>query len=137
MGSTAARALVRQGTNDRAELGLDQGLIDRLGRLADPVIDLGGLQCIQDFQQGRLVQGHRVLCPSARTIGVGLADHHTVALLRASGTPSGPGYLHHQKGRGPRLHSVQGRGLASAGQEPVRPTTSTSAPLGAVPGRRR
>jgi hypothetical protein len=29
-------------------------------------------------------------CPSARTIGVGLADHHTVALLTRSGAPSGP-----------------------------------------------
>src|SRR3712207_2295590 len=28
------------------------------------------LQCVEHLEQGRLVQGHRVLCPSARTIGV-------------------------------------------------------------------
>jgi len=61
VGGPAARALVRQGTNDGAELGLDQGLVDRLGRLPDPVIDLGGLECIQNLKQCRLVQGHRVL----------------------------------------------------------------------------
>ena len=30
------------------------------------------------------------LCPSARTIAVELADHHTMALQHAEGTPSGP-----------------------------------------------
>src|SRR3712207_7957856 len=28
------------------------------------------LQCVEHLEQGRLVQGHRVLCPSAKTIGV-------------------------------------------------------------------
>jgi len=37
------------------QLGLDQRLVNRLGRLPDPVINLGGLQRLQDFQQGRLV----------------------------------------------------------------------------------
>src|SRR3712207_8018195 len=31
---------------------------------------IGCLQCLEHLEQGRLVQGHRVLCPSARTIGV-------------------------------------------------------------------
>ena len=30
------------------------------------------------------------MCPSARTIGVGLADHHTMAFTTRSPTPSGP-----------------------------------------------
>jgi hypothetical protein len=72
---------------DLRELGLDQGLIDRLGRLADPVFNLGGLECLQDFQQCRLVQGHRVLS-FRENHWRGLADHHTVALLTPpDGTP--------------------------------------------------
>jgi hypothetical protein len=54
------------GADHRAELGLDQRLVDRLGRLPDPVINLDGFECLHHFEQGRLVQGHRVLCPSAR-----------------------------------------------------------------------
>jgi hypothetical protein len=48
--------------------------------------------------QGRLVQGHRVLCPSARTIGVGLADHHTMAPLRDHSRERNLD-LHHPRGR--------------------------------------
>jgi hypothetical protein len=73
------RALVRGSADHRGELGLDKRLVDRLGGLADPVVDLRGLEYLQDFQQCRLVKGHRALCPFARTIGVGLADHRTVA----------------------------------------------------------
>jgi hypothetical protein len=54
----------------RAELSLDQRLIDRLGCLPDPVINLGGLKYLQDFKQCRLVQAIVCLCPSARTIAV-------------------------------------------------------------------
>jgi ClpP class serine protease len=61
------------------ELGLDEGLVDGLGGLPDAVIDLRGLECVQDLQQCRLVKGHRALCPFARTISRGLADHRTVA----------------------------------------------------------
>jgi hypothetical protein len=53
-------ALVRVRADHRRELGFDQRLVDRLGRLPDPVIDLGGFEYFQDFEQGRLVQGHRV-----------------------------------------------------------------------------
>jgi hypothetical protein len=36
-------------------------LIEGLGAFADTVADSGGgLECVQDFEQGRLVQGHRV-----------------------------------------------------------------------------
>jgi hypothetical protein len=80
---------VRERTNYGAELGPDQGLVDRLDHLADPVIDLGGLQCFQDFQQCRLVQAHRVLVPSARTIGVVPLTITRWPVFR-SGTPSGP-----------------------------------------------
>jgi hypothetical protein len=52
---------MRQRTDHRAELSFDQCWADRLGRLPDPVINLGGLQCIQNLKQCRLVQGHRVL----------------------------------------------------------------------------
>jgi len=38
----------------RGELGFDQRLADGFGR-PDPVIDLRGLKCLQDVEQGRLV----------------------------------------------------------------------------------
>jgi hypothetical protein len=52
-------ALVRRGADHGGELGLDEGLVDGLGGLADAVVDLGGLECVQDLQQCRLVEGHR------------------------------------------------------------------------------
>jgi hypothetical protein len=58
------------GADHACELGLDQGLIDRLSGLADAIVHLCGLQCVQDLQQGRLVKGHRALCPFASTIGL-------------------------------------------------------------------
>ena len=87
--------LVWGGTDHAGELGLDQGLVDGLGGLADAVIDLRGLECVQDLQQCRLVKGHRALCPFARTICRGLADHRTVALPTCAATSSWPCYLHH------------------------------------------
>jgi hypothetical protein len=50
--------------------------------------------------QGRLVQGHRVLCPSARTIGVvslTITRWPPRVVLHASGDLD----LHHQRGRHP------------------------------------
>jgi hypothetical protein len=70
LSSAGLGALMRAGTDHRGELGLDQGLVDRGGRRPDAVVDIGGLQCLQHLEQGSLLQGHRVLCPSARTIGV-------------------------------------------------------------------
>src|SRR6266568_3109938 len=81
---------MRRRADHRRELGLDERLVDRLGGLADPVVDLRGLECLQGFQQCRLVKGHRALCPFTRTIGVGLADHRTVAASTWSPTPSRP-----------------------------------------------
>ena len=52
--------LVTAGADRVGELGLDQRLIHRLRGLADTITDIGGLECIEDFEQGRLVQGHRV-----------------------------------------------------------------------------
>jgi hypothetical protein len=43
---------VRAGADHRGELGLDQRLIQRLGRGADAVVDIGGLQCLQHLEQG-------------------------------------------------------------------------------------
>src|SRR5438046_9786760 len=89
MGGTRIGALVRQRADHRTELSFYQRPVDRPGRLADPVINLSGLHCLQDFQQGRLVQGHRVLS-FRENHWRGLADHHTVAPPTCSGTPSGP-----------------------------------------------
>jgi hypothetical protein len=49
-------ALVRFGADHRGELSLDQGLVDRLGRLPDRVADLGSPKLVQHLQQGRLIQ---------------------------------------------------------------------------------
>jgi hypothetical protein len=54
----------------RDQLGLDQSLLGRGRRRSNLVVDIGGLQCFQHLEQGGPVQGRRVLCPSARTIGV-------------------------------------------------------------------
>jgi hypothetical protein len=59
LGQPLRAALVRGGADHRGELGLDQRLVDGLGGLADAVIDLSGLECVQDLQQCRLVKGHR------------------------------------------------------------------------------
>jgi len=82
LGEPGVGALVGGGADHGRELGLDEGLVDGLGGLADAVINLRGRECVQDLQQCRLVKGHRALCPFARTISRGLADHRTVALSR-------------------------------------------------------
>jgi hypothetical protein len=68
--NTALGTLVRGSADHVREFGLDQGLVDLLGSLADAVVDLRSLQCLQDLQQCRQVKGHRALCPFARTIGL-------------------------------------------------------------------
>jgi RNA polymerase sigma-70 factor, ECF subfamily len=90
LGETGVGALMGCSADHVGELGLDQGLVDGLGSLADAVIDLRGRECIQDLQQCRLVKGHRALCPFARTISRGLADHRTVATSAGAATPSRP-----------------------------------------------
>jgi hypothetical protein len=69
LGQPIGRPLVWSGADHRGELGLDQGLVDRLSSLADAVIHLRSLECVQDFDECRLVKGHRALCPFASTIG--------------------------------------------------------------------
>jgi hypothetical protein len=44
--------LVRGGADQVGELGLDQRLVDGLGRGTDPVADIGDLECVQDVEQG-------------------------------------------------------------------------------------
>jgi hypothetical protein len=58
--------LMRERADHRAELGLNQGLTDRLGHQPDLVINLSGLQCLQHLQQCRLAQGHRGACVLSR-----------------------------------------------------------------------
>ena len=82
------RALVRRGADRFGELGLDQGLADGFGGLADAVADIGDLECVQGFEQGRLVQGHRV-APLYVFLG-GFTQRHAVASPPCSGTPRRP-----------------------------------------------
>jgi hypothetical protein len=90
LAGAGAGALVRDRADHRGELGFDQCWVDSPGRLPDPVITIGGLECLQDFQQCRLVQGHRVLISFRENHWRGLADHHTAACPARSGTPSEP-----------------------------------------------
>ena len=53
-------ALVRAGADHPGQFGVDQGLVQVLGGDADAFGDVGVLQCLQQVDQGRLVQGHRV-----------------------------------------------------------------------------
>ena len=62
--------LVDRAVAARRQLRLDQRLIDRGRRRADPILNLGSLQHFKKLKQGRLIQSHRVMCPFARTIGV-------------------------------------------------------------------
>ena len=91
-------ALVWGGADHRGELGFDEGLVDGLSGLADAVIDLRDLECVQDLQQCRLVKGHRALCPFASTIAV---VSLTIARwpLNMTSYASRPCYLHHSAGR--------------------------------------
>jgi hypothetical protein len=78
------------GADHAGELGFDEGLVDGLGGLADAVVDVCGLECVQDLQQCRLVKGHRALCPFARTIGVVSLTIARWPLRRGRATPSRP-----------------------------------------------
>jgi hypothetical protein len=55
LGQSLGRALIRCSADHAGELGLDEGLVDGLGGLADAVVDVRGLECVQDLQQCRLV----------------------------------------------------------------------------------
>jgi hypothetical protein len=83
-------AFVRAGADHRRQFGLDQSLVDRRCRLLDPVFDIGALECLEHIDQGRLVQSHRVTCPSARTIGVVSLTITRWPSHTWSPTPSGP-----------------------------------------------
>jgi hypothetical protein len=56
----AEAATVRAAADHRGQLRLDQRLIERLGGGADAVVNLGGLECLEEVEQGRLIQGRRV-----------------------------------------------------------------------------
>jgi hypothetical protein len=59
LGNPGVGTFMGRGADHRGELGLDERLVDGLGGLADAIIDLRGLECVQDLQQCRLVKGHR------------------------------------------------------------------------------
>ena len=87
---------MRTGADHGGELSLNEGLVDRLGGLTDPVIDLRGRECVQDLQQCRLIKGHRALCPFASTIAV--------VSLTIARWPLSVGQLRH---RGPATYTTR------------------------------
>jgi hypothetical protein len=70
---------MRRGADYRGQLGFDQRLIQRLGRRSDPLIDVGNFQCLEQLEQGRLVQGHRVAFLFRVFLGGFTQKIHTVA----------------------------------------------------------
>ena len=89
--------LMQAGADRIGELGLDQSLIDRLRGSADTIIDIGGLECIQDFEQGRLVQGHRV-APSFSVFLGGFTQSVTRWPISHAQARRMVRELHHQRG---------------------------------------
>jgi hypothetical protein len=51
---------MRSSANPRGRFRLDQRLEHHLARTADNIISASVFQRLQQFEQGRLVQGHRV-----------------------------------------------------------------------------
>jgi hypothetical protein len=49
LGLPVRGALVGCGADHLSELGFDEGLVDRLGGLADPVVNLRGLAYLQNL----------------------------------------------------------------------------------------
>ena len=92
-------ALVGFGTDHRGQLGLDQRLVDGCRRLPDPVGQIGLLDRIQDFEQGRLRQGDRV--DLLRVELGGYTQRLTRWPLHVS--EAAPGGLRHPRGRHPPL----------------------------------
>ena len=56
LGEAGLGALVWCGADHAGELGFDEGLVDGLGGLADAVIDLRDLECVQDLQSRATVR---------------------------------------------------------------------------------
>lgn len=54
-------ALVRLGADERGRLSVDQLLQHHFQRLTEHVGGVGGPQCVEHLEQGRLGQGHRVV----------------------------------------------------------------------------
>jgi len=81
---------MRPGADHRGQFSLDQRLVDRRRRLPNPLIDIGGLERVEHLEQGRPIQSHRVVCPSARTIGVVSLTITRWPSLTWSPTPSSP-----------------------------------------------
>jgi len=90
-------AFVQGGADRVGELGFDQRLVDRLGGLTDAVTDIGDLKCVQDFEQGRLIQGHRVV-PLYRFLG-GFLQRLTRWPVQRDQARREDQDLHHSRGR--------------------------------------
>jgi hypothetical protein len=61
VGAALGRPLERAGADERGRFGIDQLLVERLGRDPNPVGDVGEFQFAKKVEQGRLVKSHRVL----------------------------------------------------------------------------
>jgi hypothetical protein len=48
LGQPGVGPLMRRSADHRGELGFNKGLVDGLGGLADAVVDLRDLECIED-----------------------------------------------------------------------------------------
>jgi ribosomal protein L37AE/L43A len=93
-------ALPGAGADHRRRLGVDQLLIQALGRGPDPVADVGVLQCGQQVEQGRLVHSHRAMCPSVSSLVRSHRPSHD-GLLRRGHHDEAERELHHLAGRHP------------------------------------
>lgn len=82
--------LMRAGTDHRGQLRIDQRLVDRPGSRADPFLDACVLEFLEQLEQGRLIQGHRVFVSFRENHWRGLTDRHTMAPPTWSPTPTGP-----------------------------------------------
>lgn len=67
----------------RGQLGVDQGLLEVLGRSADALVDIGVRQGPERVEQGRLVQGHRLAFLFVN-LGGNTQNMHAVALRLAA-----------------------------------------------------
>lgn len=63
-------ALVAAGADHRSELGFDQLLQGPPQKLGDHRLRISGLQLVEAGEHGRMVLGHRVVCPSVSHLAV-------------------------------------------------------------------
>ena len=69
VGAAVFGALVAAGADRLGGLGLDQRLQPGADQLGEHRPDVGGLQGVELGEQGRMVMGHRVVCPLLESLG--------------------------------------------------------------------